>query len=256
MKLQVLGCAGGIGGHQRFTTCFSVDHDILLDAGTGITSLDIDQLAAIDHVFLTHSHLDHVAGLALLVDAVRGKRVGPVTIHASDEVIGALKTSLFNWVLWPDFSTIPSVEDPVMQWAPFQPGAEISINGRVITSFPVAHTPGAVAYRVCTANDGFAFTGDMRSTPPLWAALRQQQQTISKVIVDCSFPNAERELADISMHFCPQSLLADIAAMPHSIEFLIYHLKPGQEDQIMSELKAAAGDRPFRALRCGDTFTF
>jgi 3',5'-cyclic-nucleotide phosphodiesterase len=44
--------------------------------------------------------------------------------------------------------------------------------------------------------------------------------------------------------------------MPHSIEFLIYHLKPGQEDQIMNELKADGGDRNFRALKTGDIFTF
>lgn len=255
MKLQVLGCAGGIGGHQRLTTCLLVDDDILLDAGTGITSLDIDQLAAIDHVFITHSHLDHVAGLALLVDAVRGKRVGPVTVHASEEVIDALRKSLFNWVLWPDFATIPSVADPVLKWAPFKPGAALEIKGRVIASHPVNHTPGSVAYFAHNDRGGFLFSGDMCNTPALWEAL-QKQPNVSKVVVDCSFPNAEHELAALSMHFCPKSLAEDIGALPHSIEFLIYHLKPGQEDLIMDELKAAVGDRPFRALKCGDTFSF
>lgn len=255
MKLEVLGCAGGIGGYQRFTTCLSLDGDILLDAGTGITNLDIDRLACIDHVFLTHSHIDHVAGLALLADAVRGKRQGPVTVHASEEVIAALKKYLFNWVLWPDFSTIPSADDPVLRWAPFKPGATIAIGGRMITGYPVNHTPGAVAYWVHDSNAGFLFSGDMCATPALWRMLLAEQR-LRRVIVDCSFPNAESELAAQSMHFCPQSLLADIHAMPHSIEFLIYHLKPGQEDLIMDELRAAAGDRPFRALKCGDVFVF
>ena len=255
MKLQVLGCAGGIGGQQRFTTCLRLDSDVLLDAGTGISSLDVDQLAAIDHVFLTHSHLDHVAGLALLVDSVVGRRAAPVTVHASHEVIAALQKHLFNWVLWPDFSVIPSAEAPVLRWAPFAPGESITLGARTITPHPVNHMPGAVAYQVRNDRNGFLFTGDMSSTPALWRAL-QQQQRLTKVVIDCSFPNAEAELAAKSMHFCPQSLLADIAAMPHSIEFLIYHLKPGQEDIIMDELKAAAGDRPLRALARGDTFTF
>jgi 3',5'-cyclic-nucleotide phosphodiesterase len=255
MKLQILGCAGGIGGHQRFTTCMLVDHDILLDAGTGITNLDIDQLAAIDHVFLTHCHLDHVAGLALLVDAVRGKRNGPVTVHASEDVISSLKKYLFNWVLWPDFAVIPSAEEPTLAWAPFTPGATLKIDGRLVSSFPVRHTPGAVAYWVHNERDGFLFSGDMCSTPEMWAHLAKQPD-LSKAIIDCSFPNAERELADISMHFCPRTLLGDIEHMPHSIEFLIYHLKPGQEDQIMNELKADGGDRNFRALKTGDIFTF
>jgi glyoxylase-like metal-dependent hydrolase (beta-lactamase superfamily II) len=255
MKLQVLGCAGGIGGHQRLTTCLLLDDDILLDAGTGISSLDIDQLARIDHVFITHCHLDHVAGLALLVDAVRGKRSGAVTVHASEHVIDALKTHLFNWILWPDFAAIPSADDPVLRWQPFKPGASVDVGGRIITSHPVNHTAGSVAYRAHDDHGGFLFSGDMSTTPELWAKMRDVAK-LSKVIVDCSFPNSEFELSVKSMHFCPRSLLDDIAGMPHSIEFLIYHLKPGQEDLIMDELCAGSDGRAFRALKSGDVFEF
>ncbi|NEX60468.1 MBL fold metallo-hydrolase [Noviherbaspirillum galbum] len=255
MKLHILGCAGGIGGHQRFTTCLRLDHDILFDAGTGITNLDIDELVRIDHVFVTHAHLDHVAGLALLVDAVRGKRSGPVTVHASEQVIEALKTSLFNWVLWPDFTAIPSAEDPTCRLQPFRPGDRIELGGRVVTPHAVRHSRGSMAYHVDNGRDGFVFSGDMCSTPELWQALAAQPR-LSRVIVDCSFPNAELELANLSMHFCPRTLLDDIAGVPRAVEFLIYHLKPGQEDQIMDELRGDAGGRPFRALRGGDVFDF
>lgn len=255
MKLQVLGCAGGIGGHQRFTTCLQVDDDILLDAGTGITSLDIDQLVKIDHVFITHAHLDHVCGLALLVDAVRGKKEGPVTVHASEQVIDALKQYLFNWILWPDFAAIPSVENPVVRWKPFTPATAIPVGTRTIRPYPVNHTRGSVAYWLEQGDAGFLFSGDMGTTPALWARL-QEEKKLRAVIVDCSFPNAECELAAKSMHFCPQSLLQDITCMPHSIDFLIYHLKPGQEDLIMNELMTVAAGRTFKALKCGDVFVF
>lgn len=255
MKLQILGCAGGIGGQQRATTCLRVDEDILLDAGTGVARLDLEQLARLDHVFITHSHLDHVAGLALLVDTVLGRRNGPVTVHASEQVIDALKTHLFNWVLWPDFATIPSADHPILRWAPFKPGASIEIDGRIITTYRVDHTTGSVAFFVRQQNSGFLFTGDMASTPSLWAALADDKR-LNKVIVDCSFPNAEAGLAGVSKHFCPQSLIADIGAMAPSIDFLIYHLKPGQEDQIMEELNNGAGGRVFKALKWDDVFTF
>lgn len=255
MKLQVLGCAGGIGGRQRHTTCLALDHDILLDAGTGIANLGLEQLAAIDHVFLTHSHLDHVAGLALLADTVLGSRTGPVTVHASHQVIDSLKKHLFNWALWPDFASIPSADNPVLRWEPFTPGATIELEGRIITSYPVHHMDGSVAYLAHQGKPGFLFTGDMCSTPELWAAIAHEK-SMSKIIVDCSFPNSESDLAARSRHFCPQSLLADIGPMAHSIEFLVYHLKPGQEDLIMAELRAAAGDRVFNALQSGDSFVF
>jgi 3',5'-cyclic-nucleotide phosphodiesterase len=255
MKLQILGCAGGIGGRERFTTCLRLDNDILLDAGTGLTNLDIDQLRAIDHVFLTHCHLDHVAGLALLVDATFGKRSRPLTVHATEEIIAPLKQHLFNWLLWPDFAELPAKDNAVMRWEPMAHGATIALGGRRITSHPVTHVAGSSAYAVRAAGGGFLFTGDMCSTPGLWSALAQDTG-IGSVIVDCSFPDAEANLAELSKHFSPGSLLNDIHAMPDATQFLIYHLKPGQEEMIMSELLAAAGNRRIRAIRCGETIEF
>ena len=255
MNLQVLGCAGGIGGRERLTTCLRLDQDILFDAGTGLSRLDIEQLAAIDHIFLTHSHLDHVAGLALLVDAVLGKRNGPVTVHASAKVIAALKTHLFNWILWPDFTKIPSEQAPILRWNPIEPGTTIELGGRQITSYPVNHTVDAVAYWVRNQKTGFLFSGDMCSSPQLWTALIRKKK-LAMVFVDCSFPNAESDLAALSKHFCPRSLIEDIRALPDTIEFLIYHLKPGQENLIMEELRAGGGGRVFKAVEGGDVFTF
>ncbi|HYD94079.1 MAG TPA: 3',5'-cyclic-nucleotide phosphodiesterase [Noviherbaspirillum sp.] len=255
MKLQVLGCAGGIGGRERLTTSLLVDDDILLDAGTGLASLDIEQLIRIEHVFITHCHLDHVTGLALLVDAVQGKKSGPVTVHATETVIASLKKHLFNWVLWPDFAAIPNSEHPSLVWHAIAPGAAVTLGARSVKPHAVNHTAGSVAYMVDNARAGFLFSGDMSSTPELWSALREERK-LTKVIVDCSFPNADMELAAKSMHFCPRALINDIHAVAHSIEFLIYHLKPGQEDRIMRELGEEGGGRAFRALKCGDIFNF
>ena len=90
MKIRVLGCSGGIGGHHLRTTSFLVDHDILIDAGTGVGDLSIAELAQIDHVFITHSHLDHVVSLAFMVDAVGDMRDKPLTVHATEATIQIL----------------------------------------------------------------------------------------------------------------------------------------------------------------------
>jgi 3',5'-cyclic-nucleotide phosphodiesterase len=257
MNLHVLGCAGGIGGRERHTTCMKVDDDIVIDAGTGICALDIDELSKIDHVFLTHFHLDHVAGLALLIDTVvvYGRRKKPVVVHSTAPVIESLKKHLFNWELWPDFAAIPDKDNPSMQWSELQPGESIDIDGRIIMPHRVNHTRGAVAYFVHNGGQGFLFTGDMASTPELWQRFANEPR-LSRVIVDCSFPNADSGIAERSMHFCPSALVEDVRGMPPSTEFLIYHLKPGQEDQIMHELEADPGHHRFRALRCGDRFNF
>lgn len=255
MKLQILGCAGGIGGREKLTTCFLLDDDILLDAGTGLATLELEQLLAIDHVFITHCHLDHVSGLALLLDAVVGKRSSPVIVHATEQVIATLKTHLFNWLLWPDFAAIPDAENPVLRWEAMATEATIDLNGRLISASAVDHTVDAVAYWVRTNSAGFLFSGDMAATPALWARYCNEK-LLTTVVVDCSFPDAEADLARLSRHFCPQALVADIRAMPYAAQFLITHLKPGQEEDIMQELHAHDARRLFTALKRGDVLVF
>lgn len=253
MNVQILGCAGGIGGTWPYTTSLLIDDDILLDAGTGVSQLSIEELVAIDHVFISHPHLDHIAGLALLIDAVFGKRSKPLTVYATAEVLHALKTHVFNWVIWPDFSGLPNAENPVMQYQEISAGATLKLGGKTITPHSVNHVPGSVAYFVRADQASFMFTGDMASTPELWQAVGLQTD-LRMVIVDCSFPDAEAGLALVSRHFCPASLIEDIRDVPATVEFLIYHLKPGQETQIMAELEQNK-DRIFKPLKAGDCFT-
>jgi cAMP phosphodiesterase len=254
VKLQVLGCAGGIGGLEKFTTCFLLDHDVLIDAGSGITKLSMEQLCAIDHIFITHSHLDHVFGLALLVDSVLGRRKSPITVHASEEVIATLKTHLFNWKIWPDFSVIPSPGNGVLYWETMPKMSTVEINGRFIQSHPVNHTVDAVAYWVHNQRDGFLFTGDLSTSPDLWAHFSEVDM-LSQVFIDCSFPNSEIDIAHASRHYCPQTLLADIHGMSRNIRYAVTHLKPGQEDLIMKELQTDTIHQ-FTALHSDAQFDF
>lgn len=255
MKLTVLGCAGGIGGRERFTTSMQIDEDILLDAGTGVASLDLAQLVAIDHIFLTHSHLDHVAGLAFLLDSVLGHRTKPVIVHASEKVIAILKTHLFNWHLWPDFAQIPDVQSPILRWEAMHLGETVSLNGRDFTSYRVDHTVETSAYWVRHETAGFVFTGDMACSPEFWKHFVAEHR-LKAVIVDCSFPDSEADLARLSKHFCPRALVEDIVAMPYSTKFFITHLKPGQEDRIINELCTHDDRRLFEPLRNGNVFEF
>ena len=122
MRVQVLGCSGGIGGVNARTTSLRVDHDILIDAGTGLADLSLPELAAIDHVFVTHSHLDHIAALPLMIDAVADLRESPVTIHATAVTLETIRSHIFNWAIWPDFSEIAVRDRQVMQYRPIAVG--------------------------------------------------------------------------------------------------------------------------------------
>ena len=120
MKLRILGCSGGIGGRHLRTTSMLIDNDILIDAGTGVGDLSLAELSLIDHVFLTHSHLDHVTSIPFLVDTVGSMRARPMTVHAVPGTIEIIRKHIFNWVIWPDFSLIPTPEKPWMQFRALQ----------------------------------------------------------------------------------------------------------------------------------------
>ena len=96
MQIRILGCSGGIGGNLR-TTSMLLDNDALVDAGTGVGDLSITELLRIDHVFLTHSHLDHVTSLPFLVDTVGPMRDTPVTVHCTQATRKILQEHIFNW---------------------------------------------------------------------------------------------------------------------------------------------------------------
>ena len=137
MKLRILGCSGGIGGDHLRTTALRVDDDILIDAGTGVAALSIDELAAIDHVFITHAHLDHIAALPLMLDTIADRRTSPLVVHGTAEVLEVLRRHIFNWAIWPDFAAIPSADSPFMRYEPLVPGAAVDLGGRRLTALPV-----------------------------------------------------------------------------------------------------------------------
>ena len=88
MKIRVLGCSGAIAKGCK-TTSFLVDGELLIDAGTGVGDLELDEMRKIDHVLLTHAHLDHVAALPLMVDACAAKRDKPLQVFALPGTIAA-----------------------------------------------------------------------------------------------------------------------------------------------------------------------
>jgi ribonuclease BN (tRNA processing enzyme) len=249
MKFTILGCSGGIGS-GRHTTSFLVDDDILIDAGTGITTLSFEQLLMIDHVFITHSHLDHVLGLPLLLDAVGEQRSTPVVVHALPEVLDILVTDLFNWRLWPDFREIPSIAAPWMRFEPLALGATCTLGQRSFTALPVQHVVPACGIQIHTPAGSLVFSGDTTRSEAFVAALNAIPD-LRHLIVETSFENALADIARDSQHHWPDSLAGDLAKLGSRPDVWITHLKPGNETAIMDELSTAVPDWTLTALQQG-----
>ena len=240
MRIDTLGCDGGIGGERR-TTCYLVNQNILIDAGSGIMDLDLCDLNHIDHIFLTHSHFDHILGIPLLADCVHKNRLTPITVYALAETLASLKEHIFNWQIWPDFSALPNPEQPVLRFQPLSIAETVAIGEIKITALPVNHVVPAVGYSIVSPQSSVAISGDTSSCDEFWLHLNRMPN-LDSLILETSFPNSQQALAMLSKHFCPSLLRSDLALLQHKPKIFISHLKPGFEATIMGEIMAACTD--------------
>ena len=257
MQIKILGCSGGIGADLR-TTAILLDSDILVDAGSGVGDLPMDALLKIDHIFVSHAHLDHIAFIPLLLDTVMGLREKPITVHATTEILAVLRTHIFNWKVWPDFNAIPDANNPFLQYGEVTLGETVNIAGRKFTAIPVDHVVPAVGYHIEGDHFSLVYTGDTSSCDALWAEVNRIVN-LKYLIIETAFSNAELELAKLSKHLCPSTLASELAKLElanfkDQPEIYITHLKPGECEVIMHEIAAAKMNLSIEALRAGQIF--
>ncbi|MEK7843908.1 MAG: 3',5'-cyclic-nucleotide phosphodiesterase, partial [Pseudomonadota bacterium] len=188
MRVQILGCSGGIGGSTQRTTSLLVDHDILIDAGTGAADLSLPALAQIDHVFITHSHLDHIACLPFILDSVGAMRSNALTMYATRETQEIIRTHIFNWLIWPDFNQIPDDKNPYLRFHTITLGEPVVLGGRSITALPANHTVPAVGYHLDSGKASLVFSGDTTVCDALWQAINRIGN-MRTLIIEAAFPN-------------------------------------------------------------------
>jgi cAMP phosphodiesterase len=251
MKLQILGCHGGELPGCR-STCFLVDGVLALDAGALTASLDLAALARVDHILLTHSHFDHVKDLPLMSDLIVGLRPSPVTVWASHACVQTLRENLFNGSLWPDFTRIPSPEQPTFQLQSFTPGETFQVGPYEVTSIPVSHPVESCGFVIRKNGVALGISGDTGPTDRLWQVLNRTPE-LKVLLLETSFPDEMQELADLSGHLTPRTLRTELAKFERNgASVMLYHLKPA----FVAELKRQVADLPVRVLELGETFQF
>lgn len=263
LKVRVLGCSGSISKDCR-TTSFLLDEDLLLDAGTGVGDLTLEEMSRINHVLLTHSHLDHVAALPFLIDAVAAMRNDCLHVHAPQATVDALQAHIFNNVIWPDFSRLPTPQKPFIRFHALQPGQTLALGDKHIEVLSAVHTVPAVGYAIrrSTGHSHWVYTGDTERNPALWHRLNQLDVAI--LVIETAFSNCSAALAQRSLHLCPQTLAAELACRAPDRHYPIYitHTKPAETARVMVEIQAllqttqpASGPLPdIRGLHTGQRF--
>ena len=253
MQIRVLGCSGSIAAGCR-TTAFLLDDDVLIDAGTGVGDLTLDQLVSIDHILLSHSHLDHVLGVPLLADSVMRRRAGraPITVHGLPATLQALREHVSNGAIWPDFTRLPTPARPILALQPFNTGQVLQLGARRIEVLPALHTVPAVGFAVLGSDGGpgaWVFTGDTAPNPALWQRLRTIK--VASLVIETAFRNDEQQLAAVSRHLHPAALGRELQHLAQATAVYITHVKPGELGAVMDEVRALDSRHPVQALVAG-----
>jgi ribonuclease BN (tRNA processing enzyme) len=267
MQVRVLGCSGAIAKDCR-TTSFLVDSDLLVDAGTGVGDLTLEEMAGIDDVLLTHSHLDHIAALPLMIDAVASRRDRPLRVHALRATIEALRAYVFNNVIWPDFASIPSREAPFVSFHDISVGQQLHLGSRELKQvevLPAVHTVPACGFAIRCAQGGphWVFSGDTERNGPFWD--RVNELDVAMLVIETAFSNREQALAQRSLHLSPATLADELSRIAPGKTYPVYitHTKPAETEEIMSQIDAFAvgwemqgqETRDIRWLRADETLS-
>jgi ribonuclease BN (tRNA processing enzyme) len=243
MEIEVLGCYGNVIGNYRATS-FLVNDNLLIDAGTVTEALDDERLKRIKQVVITHTHIDHLKGLFPLVDelAMMGRQYS-IELTSAAEIIEIISKNLFNNLIWPDFTVIPSERDAVINLRTIEVEQEARVGGITVKPVIVNHTVYTVGLVVKDGAKGFMFTADTGPTERFWEVARQEKG-IEFILADVSFPSRLESMARVSGHMTLSILTEHLDRFGLSdMPVYITHIKPIFLNEILDELARHNGKK-------------
>jgi len=241
MELRVLGCSGGEADGHRLTGLL-VNGQVAIDAGSLTQALTVEEQIGVRRIFISHSHLDHICTLPFFTKNIFGHTDVPVEIQALPETLDALRRHLFNDELWPDFSVIPSPDNPIIRFSEVVPGRTYHQDGLRVTPIPVNHLVPCVGYLVEDDHSAFIFSSDTAETDELYA-LANRIPNLKLFITEASFPNEQGWLAEASKHLTPEKLGRELQKLKVDVPVGIYHLTPGDRPVMLPQIQAIGDSR-------------
>ncbi len=285
--LIALGCKGGI--QDGNLTAFLIkekntNHYLALDAGTLVNGLIVaNQKKAFDwlkipddselttegyvlthHIqgyFISHPHLDHIAGMIISSPDDTKK-----PIYGLKQTNEAIATNYFNWSAWPNFGNkgkgFKIGQYEYQDLTPYQ-WHKVNETSLDIMLMPLSHsgTASSAALIKNSNNDVFAYFGDtgpdkIEKTDLLHKAWQQlapfiKDKKLKGMIIEVSYLN-ERPDEKLFGHLTPNWLIQELSklellvgknalnTLPVIISHIKYILKKADPSiQIKQELKAA-----------------
>lgn len=236
--IEILGAYGGKSFNKSLTS-FLVAEKIVIDAGNIIYSLG-DRAREIDHIFLSHSHLDHIIDIFFLIDNFYEYRKKPIKVYGLKETLVSIKTHLLNWNIWPDFSEIELLNNrsKSIELVQIELGESYTVDDCTLKPIKTNHTSGSCGYVVSKSNcDSVFITADTYMSDDIIKEIKSNH-LIKQVVIDVSFPSRLDKLAFDSKHLTPVLLKALVEQVGRiDVKYYLNHMKPNYEQEIKDEFK-------------------
>jgi 3',5'-cyclic-nucleotide phosphodiesterase len=242
---------------------------VCLDAGTLHAGIDkaiankvfnipVEQVLRryIKGYLISHSHLDHLAGLIINSPDDTAKNV-----YAFADCIETFKTHYFTWKSWANFAN--EGETPMLKKYRYQvltPGNEIKLEstGMTVKAFPLSHSNlQSTAFLVHSKDSYILYLGDTgpdeieksHNLQALWEAIAPliKNKELKAIMMEVSFPDEQPDKS-LFGHFTPQWLMKEMSNLENvtgkgslkGFNFVVTHVKPPQKniEKIKQQLKA------------------
>jgi cAMP phosphodiesterase len=252
VKIELVGSSIGASTTLQNLTTYVINDCVAIDAGGLGLMVPLTRQSAIQHVLLSHSHLDHVATLPMFLDNVfKPDRECP-RIYASGNVWDCLSRDMFNDRIWADLSRIAAEEGHFFSPIEIQSESTFKIAGLTITPVSVDHCVPTLGFLVEDDRVAILIVSDTGPTERIWelASERSFYDKLRAVFLECSFSNSFEWLAKKTTHLCPRLFAAEFAKFPlnSSILPIAVHLKAWLRETIATELAQLS----LRGLCLGD----
>ncbi len=236
--IQILGAYGtrlkGFG-----TTSIALNEANVIDAGNLLDTLE-EFTTKIETIWLTHSHLDHIADIAYILDDYYMQLEHPIRIAARAETIKTLRECFFNEKIWPDFSKIKlaNANGYCIEYYPIELGKRYEIGkNETIEAFETDHTVPSCGYIYTQEGSSILITADTYDITNIINII-DQRLDITAAVFECSFPANMQQLAKESKHLTPKLLFSRLEKLERDdVKIYINHIKPMFLKQMITEIE-------------------
>ena len=258
MKIQVLPSTideNGLASERQHLLTMIVDDRVAVDAGCLALSCSAEQRDQVRDILLTHTHLDHIAGLPLYVDDLFASLTSPIRIHVTKQMKDILERDIFNWSVYPRFSELSNERGPVIEYREFESGTQFDVAHLSVRSVRVNHQVSAVGYFLRNGATSIAITGDTAETEEFWA-LCNETESLKAVLVECAFPDEMERLSIDSNHLTPRRLASELEKLLNAdLPVYVINMKPMYRERVIEQLRQASIPR-VKIMNVGKVYEF